>query len=58
MVRSDSYFGQVTIVPVIPVEVASLGFCRETFETGHASSPVAGSIVPARLFASGMLNMS
>jgi len=67
---SDSYFGQVTIVPVIPNCVGSrvpaiglplasnCGPIREIFVTGQASSPVAGSIVPARLFDSGWLNMS
>ena len=47
---SDSYFGQVTIMPVMPPAV--LG------ETGQASRPVTGSIVPARLFDKGWLNMS
>src|SRR6266699_1709986 len=38
----------------------SEGTCptREIFVTGQASRPVAGSIVPARLFTSGWLNMS
>src|SRR5207253_9306121 len=55
---SDSYFGQVTIVPVIPSCVGSSvlgrglplasnrGPSRETLVTGQASSPVAGSLVP------------
>ena len=59
VVPSASYFGQVTIMPVIPVRVRSLGSpIRELTEIGHASFPVAGSIVPARLFDNGMLNMS
>src|SRR6202051_2785478 len=52
-----SYFGQVTMVPVMPVEVGSLAL-REFVEIGHASNPVAGSIVPARLFDNGWVNMS
>ena len=55
---SDSYFGQVTIVPMMPVWVGSLAPEREFLEIGQASRPVAGSMVPARLFDSGMLNMS
>src|SRR5207253_1471716 len=70
VVPFDSYLGQVTIVPVMPNCVGSrvpaiglplasnCGPIRETFVTGHASRPVAGSIVPARLFTSGWLNMS
>src|SRR5882672_9261204 len=73
VIPSDSYFGQVTIIPVIPVVLApntylptlgsvagpptSIPF-RAVAETGHASFPVAGSIVPARLLDNGMLNMS
>src|SRR6516162_2910197 len=60
VVPSTSYLGQVTIVPVIPVV-----FCVVPskpvvafLETGQASSPVAGSIVPGRPFDNGMLNMS
>src|ERR1700675_2171011 len=56
IVPPASYFGQVTIVPVMPVEVGSFG-SRELFEIGHASNPVAGSIVPARLFDNGWLYM-
>ena len=52
---SDSYFGQVTILPVMPACVGSVVACAET---GHASSPVAGSVVPAKLFDNGWLNMS
>src|ERR1700675_887713 len=54
---SDSYFGQVTIVPVIPVgESGEPTTCREIAEIGHASFVVAASMVPARLFDNGMLN--
>src|SRR5439155_14810171 len=62
---SDSYFGQVTIMPVMPVGLEAPG--RPVLvsipvvaraETGQASFPVAGSIVPAKLFDNGMLNMS
>ncbi len=56
VVPSDSYFGQVTIMPVMPAWVASVG--QPGFEIGQASLPVAGSMVPARLFDNGMLNMS
>jgi len=44
-------------MPVIPVEVGSAAF-RGFVEIGHASNPVAGSIVPAKLFDNGWLNMS
>src|SRR5467141_1363395 len=62
---SDSYFGQVTIMPVMPVGLTPPGApvvvsipVRELGEMGHASFPVAGSICPAKLFDNGMLNMS
>ena len=41
---SDSYLGQVTIVPVMPFCV---GFPVTTGEIGHASNPLDGSIWPA-----------
>src|SRR5437879_2675793 len=59
---SDSNFGQVTSVPVMPNCVGSrvpaiglplasnCGPTREIFEIGHPPRPVAGSIVPATLF--------
>src|SRR2546429_9209846 len=52
---SDSYFGQVTILPVMPACVGSVVACAEP---GHASSPVAGSVVPTKLFDNGWLHMS
>src|SRR6267378_3377198 len=62
---SDSYFGQVTIMPVMPVGLTPPGApvvvsipVRDLGEMGHASFPVAGSICPAKLFDNGMLNMS
>src|SRR5215469_6250977 len=57
---SDSYLGQVTIVPVMPVVffVVPSKPVVAFAEIGQASSPVAGSIVPAKPFANGMLNMS
>ena len=33
-------------------------FCVTCVEIGHASIPVVGSIVPAKLLVNGMLNMS
>src|SRR5512139_135276 len=50
VVPSDSYFGQVGITPTSP--------SVDDFEIGHASRPVAGSIVPASEFDTGMPNMS
>src|SRR5437016_10353193 len=47
VVPSASYFGQVTIMPVMP---ACVGLLVDCFEIGQASFPVVGSIVPARLF--------
>ncbi len=64
---SDSYFGQVTIMPVMPVAVgsvaASSALVPDVAESsfmpiGQASLPLSGSMVPARLFVSGWLNMS
>src|ERR1700756_2816336 len=69
---SDSYFGQVTIIPVIPVWVGSGIIFAGLFgsgiipvrelnadaPTGHASFPLFGSFVPARLLVSGWLNIS
>src|SRR2546421_7299816 len=62
VVPSDSYFGQVTIMPVMPVGLTAPGVgppvsipVRARAETGHASWCVAGSIVPAKLFDNGML---
>src|SRR6267143_1271992 len=58
---SDSNVGQVTIKPVMPVAVGSVApaeFVSGLFEIGHASNPVPGSMVPARLFDNGSLNMS
>src|SRR6266481_6526050 len=56
---SASYFGQVTIVPVIPVCVGSPAPIREIVEIGHASELLLdGSGVPAKLFTKGWLNMS
>src|SRR3984893_722939 len=55
---SDWSFGQVTMVPVMPVCVGSFAPLRAIFEIGHASRPVDGSMVPARLFDRGWLNMS
>src|SRR5215472_7782352 len=52
---SDSYFGQVTIMPVMPACVGSLVACAEI---GQASSPVEGSIVPVKAFDNGWLNAS
>ncbi|VWC31883.1 hypothetical protein BCO37747_06901 [Burkholderia contaminans] len=46
---SDSYFGQVGIMPTRP---------SVAVEIGHALSPVSGSMVPCSEFDSGMLNMS
>src|SRR5207302_2680250 len=69
VVPSDSYFGHVTIVPVMPVWFGSrvlgiglplasnCGPMREILYTGHASRPVAGSIVHARAITSGWLDM-
>src|SRR6267378_4344026 len=55
---SASYFGQVTIMPVMPVCVGSLAFAREFIEIGHASWFVVGSNIPARALDNGWLNMS
>src|ERR1700719_1202843 len=55
---SDSNCGQVTIMPVLPVCVGSFVPCRGFTETGQASFPVVGSIVPAKLLVIGWLNMS
>src|SRR6516164_6400056 len=56
---SASNFGQVTIVPVMPVGLVAPGWFggsldvstprRALTEMGHESWPVAGSMVPARL---------
>src|ERR1700676_3347946 len=55
---SDSYFGQVTIMPVMPVAfgsvdrvvgVAPVVALSSFLPIGHASSPLFGSFVPARL---------
>src|SRR5882762_2390630 len=65
VVPSNSYFGQVTIIPVMPVGLAPPGApvlvsipVRELGEIGHASFPVAGSISPDKAFDNGILNMS
>src|SRR4029077_9665454 len=62
VVPSASNFGQVTISPVMPSWVPSPPFegilAVACAEIGHASSPVSGSRVPARLLDNGMLNMS
>src|SRR5579863_1687731 len=42
----------------MPVMPACVGFCVACAEIGQASSPVTGSMVPARLFDRGWLNMS
>src|SRR5260370_32317942 len=64
---SDSYFGQVTTMPVMPVAVGSVpsvvGFAplvalSSFLPIGHASFPLFGSFVPARLLLIGWLNMS
>src|ERR1700687_4155491 len=49
VVPSASYFGQVTIMPVMPAAC---------FVIGQAFCPEEGSIVPSRLFVNGWLNMS
>src|SRR6267142_1549276 len=46
---SDSYFGQVGIIPTRP---------SVRFVIGHASSWVTGSMVPAKALDTGWLNMS
>src|ERR1700675_1089259 len=60
VVPSASYFGQVTIMPVMPsgLGVVPSNPTPATLEIGQASFPFAGSIVPAKLFESGILNMS
>ena len=63
---SDSYSGQVTILPVMPIvpkEPGALPFelsipTNGFFVIGQASCPVRGSIVPASVLESGWLNMS
>ena len=63
---SASNAGQVTILPVIPSvpkEPGALPFdvsipCSGSFVIGQASRPLRGSMVPAKLFESGWLNMS
>src|ERR1700674_3478977 len=60
VVPSASYFGQVTIMLVMPsgLGVVPSNPTPATLEIGQASFPFAGSIVPAKLFESGILNMS
>src|SRR6476469_959215 len=66
VVPSASYFGQVTMVLVMPVGLAAPKFplvvsmpTRSLFEIGQASTLLfAGSGVPAKLFDRGWLNMS
>src|ERR1700722_3702059 len=57
---SDSYLGHVTILPVmpawLPVPVKTLAVTCAA--TGQASKPVEGSMVPAKEFDRGWLNMS
>src|SRR3984957_5180206 len=57
---SDSYLGHVTILPVMPAWVPSpvKTFAVTCAATGQASRPVEGSMVPAREFDRGWLNMS
>ena len=47
---SDSYFGQVTIIPTKP--------SLDVLEIGQASFPVAGLIVPAKELDTGIPNIS
>ena len=67
VVPSDSYLGQVMIMPVIPVArgsvdsvvgAAAVVVLVGLAVSGHASFPLFGSLVPARLLVSGWLNMS
>src|SRR5947208_9220923 len=63
---SDSYSGQVTILPVMPIvpkEPGALPFelsipTNGFFVIGQASCPVRGSIGPAGVLEGGWLNMS